>query len=285
MASLRWAADQGLLPEAPKVRKPRRAKSARASSPMKGRPISGEEFDRMLAAVPRALRLTADHPDPDQAAEPWRRLLLGLWWSGLRLGEALNLWWDRSDRPCIDLTGRRPMLRIPGEHQKNHQDQLCPVAPEFAEFLEATPEADKRGRVFPIPGQTGGAQVTQGRVGQILSRAGKLAGVKVYVHPTTGKAKTASAHDLRRSFGERWSTRVVPQVLMALMRHESIQTTMRFYVGRNAQTTADAVWSAYAAKNGTRGTVLGTVEPVATAEGREEIDAKPYANSYTPPSY
>jgi hypothetical protein len=37
----------------------------------------------------------------------------------------------------------------------------------------------------------------------------------------------------------------MPQVLMALMRHETIQTTMRFYVGRNAETTADAVWSAW----------------------------------------
>ena len=32
---------------------------------------------------------------------------------------------------------------------------------------------------------------------------------------------------------------------MALMRHESIETTMRYYVGRNANTTADAVWKAY----------------------------------------
>ena len=32
---------------------------------------------------------------------------------------------------------------------------------------------------------------------------------------------------------------------MELMRHESIQTTMRFYVGQNAQRTADAAWAAY----------------------------------------
>ena len=31
---------------------------------------------------------------------------------------------------------------------------------------------------------------------------------------------------------------------MALLRHESIETTMRYYVGRNANTTADAVWEA-----------------------------------------
>ena len=37
----------------------------------------------------------------------------------------------------------------------------------------------------------------------------------------------------------------MPQVLMELMRHESIDTTMRYYVGRNAQTTADVLWDVH----------------------------------------
>ena len=64
--------------------------------------------------------------------------------------------------------------------------------------------------------------------------------MKVNTGATSGKVKFASAHDLRR-FGERWASRVMPQVLMELMRHESIETTMKFYVGRNAQTTADVL--------------------------------------------
>lgn len=55
----------------------------------------------------------------------------------------------------------------------------------------------------------------------------------------------ASARDLRRSFGLRWASRVMPQVLMELMRHESIDTTMRYYVGRNAQSTAAVLWEAH----------------------------------------
>jgi len=50
--------------------------------------------------------------------------------------------------------------------------------------------------------------------------------------------KTASAHDLRRSFGERWASRMMPADLMAVMRHESIETTMQYYVGKNAERTA-----------------------------------------------
>ncbi len=37
----------------------------------------------------------------------------------------------------------------------------------------------------------------------------------------------------------------MPQNLMELMRDESIETTMRDYVGRNAQGTATVLWDAY----------------------------------------
>jgi hypothetical protein len=50
---------------------------------------------------------------------------------------------------------------------------------------------------------------------------------------------------------------LMPQVLMDLMRHESIETTQRYYIGRNANVTADAVWEAY--KRAQEGTVFSTV--------------------------
>jgi integrase len=40
----------------------------------------------------------------------------------------------------------------------------------------------------------------------------------------------ATAHDLRRAFGTRWSKRVMPATLQKLMQHASIETTMRYYV-------------------------------------------------------
>ena len=58
-----------------------------------------------------------------------------------------------------------------------------------------------------------------------------------------GKEKYASCHDLRRSFGDRWAKKVRPQTLMKLMRHESIDTTLRFYVGDDAEKIADEIWS------------------------------------------
>jgi hypothetical protein len=42
----------------------------------------------------------------------------------------------------------------------------------------------------------------------------------------------------------------MPAQLMELMRDESIETTLCFYVGRNAQRTAEAAWLAYEAAQG-----------------------------------
>src|SRR5580700_4891957 len=50
-AALRWAHKLGLLVEVPKFDLPRRAKKSGKASPMKGRPITAEELERMLARV------------------------------------------------------------------------------------------------------------------------------------------------------------------------------------------------------------------------------------------
>ena len=54
--------------------------------------------------------------------------------------------------------------------------------------------------------------------------------------------KFASAHDLRRAFAVRWANRVMPTVLRELMRRASITTTLAYYVGQNAEATANALW-------------------------------------------
>ena len=269
-AALQWAADQKLIPAAPKIRKPKRVKKQGRGSKAKGRPIATEEFERMLAKVSQALvelklRKRKAYQKTRQnagkkivaaaevdvalieispaAVESWRHYLRGLWLSGLRLEESMNLYWDRSDRLCVDLTGELPMLSIPGELEKGHKDRMLPITPDFAEFLLTTPAADRRGPVFRPMLATGTARHDQ--AGRMLSLIGELAGVKVHTHPKTGKVKFASAHDLRRSFGDRWSNMVLPQDLMDLMRHESIETTMRFYVGKNSARTARNVFNAY----------------------------------------
>lgn len=247
-AALVWAVEQEMISRLPKIRKLKRAKKASKASPMKGRPITTEEFERMLTVTAKVVG--------DEASLAWRHYLTGLWWSGLRLAESLELYWDRPDRLCVDLSGKYPMLRILAELEKGHQDRLLPVAPEFAEFLLAVPEEERHGRVFGLRSRQGG-WLTDARASKLGVDIGKAAGVKVYTHPQTGKVKYASLHDLRRAFGERWSHRIMPPDLMVLMRHESIETTLKYYVGRNSQATADVVWEAYHRHAG--GTDLGTV--------------------------
>jgi len=81
----------------------------------------------------------------------------------------------------------------------------------------------------------------------IGEKANIVVGDKGNIDKKTGKRKPrfASAHDLRRSFGERCSLKVMPDVLMLFMRHaNNIDTTMKYYVGRNGQKAAEVIWGA-----------------------------------------
>jgi integrase len=235
-SALNWAHTQKLLQHVPEIPKPPRRKKGSKLQPMKGRPITQEEYERELAVVPRVVGV--------ERAGQWQWYLRGLWWSGLRLAESLDLWWDRADKihPIFPKDGH-PVLYIHAELEKGHQDRILPIAPEFAEMLLEVPETQRTGPVFPLEGRRGRLKPCE--VSNILSRIGKTAGVKVSECARTGKVKYASAHDFRRAFGTRWSERVTATQLKELMRHEDIQTTLRYYVVRDAQRTADHAWEAY----------------------------------------
>jgi len=73
-----------------------------------------------------------------------------------------------------------------------------------------------------------------------------------------GKVKYASAHDCRRGFGTRWAKRVMPAVLQRLMRHRNIDTTMKYYVGIQADDVAADLWGKY---HGGTGNSFGNTSP------------------------
>jgi integrase len=274
-AALGWAHRQKLLPARPAFPQIQRGRKSNGR-PMKGRPITAEEFDRMVAAVPKVVGTAA--------APAWQRYLRGLWVSGLRLSESLDLHWDREDRlfPVFPRRGR-PMLRIPAELEKGNADRLLPIAPEFAIMLAETPEGQRTGPVFPLPGRRPGQpeQPKAHRISRIVSQIGEKAGVRVYVDPKDPeKVKYASAHDLRRAFGERWAARLMPAQLMELMRHESIETTLRFYVGTDAQRTADAAWAAFERAGGPFSDPAPNKAPNTGVP--EELEETPLAEPQTP---
>ncbi len=277
-AALNWAKRMGLLVAVPTIEMPRRAKGSKI---MKGRPITGEEFDRMMDKVAVVVAPLSDDEKagdtaPDRAlVATWKHYLRGLWTSGLRLAESLELCWDRDDKLCIDLTGKRPMLRIPAALEKGNQDRLLPIAPEFAELLLETPADDRMGFVFKPGTRRHSKRLSVVTVGRTVSAIGEKAGVKVNTDQKTAAVKFASAHDLRRSFGERWASRVMPQVLMELMRHESIDTTMKYYVGRNAQATADVLWQAHEAQKAIAGNTSGNSGQKTATDQETDKQPKP----------
>lgn len=258
-AALNWAKKAEMLREVPAIEMPKRVKGHKM---MKGRAITAEEFDRMIAKVEAGLVLAnTTRPNKNRKRQPselaqsnrmtrltegakaassgWKTFLRGLWWSGLRLGEAVNLSWDDERFITVDMSGPRPRLWIQAGQDKSQEARLLPLAPEFAEMLLAVPTDRRTGRVFPLLGLQGEETADLVYISRVISNAGKAAGVVV----DKASGKFASAHDLRRAFGVRWSTRVMPAVLKDLMRHSDIATTMKYYAGNNAAATEDAVYS------------------------------------------
>ena len=100
--------------------------------------------------------------------------------------------------------------------------------------------------MFKLARERGGEPIGPGKVGAIISSIGKKAGVVV----DKAAGKFASAHDLRRSFGTRWASKVTPAVLRRLMRHSSIATSMGFYVDLDADEVAGDLWAKFGSENG-----------------------------------
>ena len=256
-SALNWAKSQKLIDRVPAFPTIQRAKKTKKTTPMKGRAITTEEFERMIAAVGKVIVVPNKGkakariergPDETRLAS-WQHLIKGLWVSGLRLGESLDLHWD--DETKIRPDGK--FFRVPCESEKGHQDRILPMSPECFEFLESVPKSHRNGYVFSPIGQNKDLRrLTVQTVGRTIALIGERAGIKVNTKRAKdagGKPSTkpvfASAHDLRRSFGERWAARIMPPQLMELMRHESIETTLRFYVGQNAQKTSAILWEAH----------------------------------------
>jgi integrase len=189
----------------------------------------------MLLAVPKVR---------PRDALAWERFLTGLWLSGLRLGEAVALSWELDASFAVDLSGRFPAFRIEARAQKGRRDERLPMTPDFARWLLATfGESERRDHVFKLPNLQDGSPFNATKAGVVIKRIGRKAGVVVTRDPDTGKVKYASAHDCRRSFGTRWASKVRTPVLQRLMRHRSINTTLRYYVALDADEVAADLWA------------------------------------------
>jgi integrase len=150
-AALRWAADQKLIPAAPKVVMPKLPKKRIV------RKIVAEEFERLLAVAPD---------------DCWAAFMQTAWFSGMRRNEMLDLTWHADEgKPWVDFGQGR--IWIPSAYNKSDADTWLPVHPELAEVLKA--RRQERGKLFPL-------SASPREVSRTFTKLAKKAGLKISLH-------------------------------------------------------------------------------------------------------
>lgn len=235
-AVINWGADVDISPRLHKPRRrTRKSERKQQTRAAKGRALTLEEVERMETAIIKNPVLDPDQPPARQRVrkshEPAdvvinamhvMRLL------GLRLADTLLLRWEPAPG-ChwIDLESRTPAMHLCDE-QKSGKPETVPLTPPAVKWLRSIEQPT--GYVCRLPAQAGGYQQTTSRLGRIIERAGRSAGI--IVKPDGGKMgapKYASAHDLRRTFVTFWLSRLNIAEVRTLSRHASVETLLRYY--------------------------------------------------------
>jgi integrase len=150
-AALRWAADQKLIPAAPKVVMPKLPKKKII------RKIVAEQFERLLAVA---------------SDDCWAAFLQTAWYTGMRRNEMLDLRWHADGgTPWVDFDKKR--IWIPAAYNKSDADQWIPLHPDLAKVL--APRRQERGKLFPL-------SLSPREVSRKFTRLAKKAGLKITLH-------------------------------------------------------------------------------------------------------
>lgn len=249
--ALRWAASVDLLKVAPTIKIPKTGKRRFN----RGRSLTAAEVQGMIEAVPQVVG--------EEFAAEWVRLLRGLHLGGFRIEEAVRLSWDCPPAQIAIDGVRFPRVVWFIEGHKGRRDVAIPLTPDFVEFLRETPAEQRHGRLFSLKHPR--RRVTPRYAGVVVSEIGEKAEIRVNQE---GRAeKFASAHDLRRTFGTRWALKVRPMTLQAMMRHRSIETTLKFYVDLQCDDVGAELWGQLAVENGPSNGPKTSSDP--SAEGGE----------------
>jgi integrase len=245
MSALKWAKQVKLI-----SRKPEPPPLHGGETKARGRAINREEAERIVMQLPGIVG--------EEYAGRWAWNLEGLWRSGFRIGETLVFYWEPTPgmHYVENLDGERPRIVIDPAVEKGKRNRTIPMTPDFAAMLRAVPGEKRKGCVFRWPLSRGNSRSVK-TIGKRISAAGVAAGVITGERTIRKRGKApvigpqyATAHDWRRSFGDRWSMKVMPVLLKEMMRHSSIETTLKYYVGRDADRMAEHLWSV-------QGAVLG----------------------------
>lgn len=214
---LNWAVSLELIPRCPAITMPANVSKKRF---LKGRALTEEDFQQLCQAS-------------DKLNSTFTPLLKLLWLSGLRISEAHRLSFD-SPPNQVDLKNRRFIFHAGG--QKSGHDETIPLLPELYDFLASLGHSSG----LVVRPMVNGRPASLDAVKRQIRAIGEAS--RLVVNSEIGKYVTA--HDLRRSFGTRWALQVHPLVLKKLMRHETLDTTLRFYVDLDDSQISESILQA-----------------------------------------
>lgn len=192
--ALKIAKEWGYLKDSPRVRMEREPKNLPTF-------VTSEDFDAIYAACASARLPDVRGIDP---VAWWRGLITFLYCTGWRIGETLEL-----RREDVDLNAST--ARIAAEHTKGRREEITDLNPAVVKHLDAMPGVWQRQFHWPHNRRT---------LHDHLKELQELAGVKA----------DYSWHDFRRAFGTINAAKVPPKTLQFMMRHQSHQTTARYYL-------------------------------------------------------
>lgn len=224
-AGLSYATELEIAPVIPMMRQ-----RNKGSTPikMRGRPVTTEEFERMIDAVHKVV-------GRDRAKE-FQNVLKMLWLGGLRRSEALKFHTERLDCHRFDGLWTDNPEAVFHASQKNKKTQRVAMTKDWAEFVRSLDL--KPGWVCNPINDRGWRVTSDTEIGRYIAKFGREAKVIVIPGMDDQDPSFATAQNLRQGFGYRWATRVMPVTLMHLMRHSDIKTTMQFYAAVDAKAAA-----------------------------------------------
>lgn len=267
---LRWAVDTSRLPREmmPKLPRLNAKNNYGPDDEMRGRPLTEPEVEHLIASIDTFSQVA---PATSLQAASLRLYVRGMLLSGLRISESLSIRLEPGPWISIDLSTSHGSLVIPHGKQKSKRREVAPIAPDFCTFaresLAPYARAANSPYLFNLIGKSGTRLNNRGDVSQLVSQLGRHS--KIITDPTTTRYVTV--HDFRRTFGARWAVRVVPAILKSLMRHATISTTERYYVGSNLERTQEAIYKAFTRDSATvAATVAATSDLSNTSSNSSE---------------
>lgn len=223
-AIVNWGIDQDMLPAIKRPRR-RKRKADKAESVSGGRSLTGEEIDRMVAAIRANVELDGKpllkaNEDP----ESFVRAIYAARFMGLRIDDCHRLSFNNGPgRHVAYIDETVPVIAFCSD-QKNGLEEDVPLTPQAVDWLRTVPKdlewiARARG--------TRGWHKTPHRLCRVIAGAGKAA--RIVTKRTSRRIKYASAHDLRRTFAVEMLARLSVKEVQKLTRHADCQILLRYY--------------------------------------------------------